>query len=65
MTDVVCYGTAQLAKMQGLSVGGKTGTGYIRQDNGTYLKDDVGHQRAHRRGGRARQHATSRGVGRR
>ena len=40
MTDVVCYGTAQLAKMQGLSVGGKTGTGYIRQDNGTYLKDD-------------------------
>ena len=40
MTDVVCYGTAQLAKMQGLSVGGKTGTGYIRQDNGTYVKDD-------------------------
>ncbi|MFM7047122.1 MAG: peptidoglycan D,D-transpeptidase FtsI family protein [Actinomycetota bacterium] len=40
MTDVVCYGTAQLAKMQGLSVAGKTGTGYIRQDNGTYLKDD-------------------------
>jgi cell division protein FtsI (penicillin-binding protein 3) len=40
MTDVVCYGTAQLAKMKGLSVGGKTGTGYIRQDNGTYLKDD-------------------------
>lgn len=40
MTDVVCYGTAQLAKMPGLSVGGKTGTGYIRQDNGTYLKDD-------------------------
>ncbi|MFZ9706392.1 MAG: peptidoglycan D,D-transpeptidase FtsI family protein [Ilumatobacteraceae bacterium] len=40
MNDVVCYGTAQLAKMKGLSVGGKTGTGYIRQDNGTYLKDD-------------------------
>lgn len=40
MTDVVCYGTAQLAKMPGLSVAGKTGTGYIRQDNGTYLKDD-------------------------
>jgi len=40
MTEVVCYGTAQLAKMQGLSVGGKTGTGYIRQDNGTYLRDD-------------------------
>lgn len=40
MTDVVCYGTAQLAKIQGMSVAGKTGTGYIRQDNGTYLKDD-------------------------
>ncbi len=40
MTDVVCYGTAQLAKLQGMSVAGKTGTGYIRQDNGTYLKDD-------------------------
>jgi cell division protein FtsI (penicillin-binding protein 3) len=40
MTDVVCYGTAQLAKMPGISVAGKTGTGYIRQDNGTYLKDD-------------------------
>jgi cell division protein FtsI/penicillin-binding protein 2 len=40
LTDVVCYGTAQLAKIQGMSVGGKTGTGYIRQDNGTYLKDD-------------------------
>jgi len=40
LTDVVCYGTAQLARIQGMSVGGKTGTGYIRQDNGTYLKDD-------------------------
>ncbi len=40
MTDVVCYGTAQLAKIPGLSVAGKTGTGYIRQDNGTYVKDD-------------------------
>ena len=40
LTDVVCYGTAQLAKMPGLSVAGKTGTGYIRQDNGTYIKDD-------------------------
>jgi len=40
LTDVVCYGTAQLAKISGMSVAGKTGTGYIRQDNGTYLKDD-------------------------
>jgi cell division protein FtsI (penicillin-binding protein 3) len=40
LTDVVCYGTAQLAKIPGMSVAGKTGTGYIRQDNGTYLKDD-------------------------
>lgn len=40
LTDVVCYGTGQLAKMPGLSVAGKTGTGYIRQDNETYVKDD-------------------------
>jgi cell division protein FtsI (penicillin-binding protein 3) len=40
MTDVVCHGTARLARMPGISVAGKTGTGYIRQDNGTYLKDD-------------------------
>ena len=40
LTDVVCYGTAQLAKIPGMSVAGKTGTGYSRQDNGTDLKDD-------------------------
>lgn len=40
MSDVVCFGTANLAKVSGMMVGGKTGTGYKRQDNGTYLKDD-------------------------
>lgn len=40
MSDVVCYGTAQLAKVPGMTVAGKTGTGYKRQDNGTYVKDD-------------------------
>jgi cell division protein FtsI (penicillin-binding protein 3) len=40
MSDVVCFGTAKLAKINGLTAAGKTGTGYKRQDNGTYLKDD-------------------------
>ena len=40
MSDVVCFGTAALAKVPGMTVGGKTGTGYKRQDNGTYIKDD-------------------------
>jgi cell division protein FtsI (penicillin-binding protein 3) len=40
LSDVVCFGTAKLAKVQGMTVAGKTGTGYKRQENGTYLKDD-------------------------
>ncbi|MEN9301491.1 MAG: peptidoglycan synthetase FtsI, partial [Actinomycetota bacterium] len=40
MSDVVCFGTAKLAKVPGMTVAGKTGTGYKRQDNGTYVKDD-------------------------
>jgi cell division protein FtsI (penicillin-binding protein 3) len=40
MSEVVCFGTAKLAKINGLTAAGKTGTGYKRQDNGTYLKDD-------------------------
>lgn len=40
MSDVVCFGTAKLAKVQGMTVAGKTGTGYKRQANGTYVKDD-------------------------
>ena len=40
MSDVVCFGTASLAKVNGMTVAGKTGTGYKRQDNGTYVKDD-------------------------
>jgi cell division protein FtsI (penicillin-binding protein 3) len=40
MSDVVCFGTAKLAKVNGITAAGKTGTGYKRQENGTYLKDD-------------------------
>lgn len=42
MTDVVCFGTAKLAKISGMSVAGKTGTGYKLQDNGTYITDNGG-----------------------
>lgn len=41
MTDVVCVGTAKLAQIPGVSVAGKTGTGYKVQDNGTYV-DNLG-----------------------
>lgn len=37
MTDAVCRGTAKLAQIPGVSVAGKTGTGYKVQDNGTYV----------------------------
>jgi cell division protein FtsI (penicillin-binding protein 3) len=40
LSDVVCFGTGSLAKVPGMTVAGKTGTGYKRQDNGTYVKDD-------------------------
>lgn len=40
LTDVVCFGTGKLAQIQGMSVGGKTGTGYKLQDNGTYINDE-------------------------
>lgn len=40
LTDVVCFGTGKYAKVPGMSVGGKTGTGYKLQDNGTYVTDE-------------------------
>jgi cell division protein FtsI (penicillin-binding protein 3) len=40
MSDVVCFGTATLGKVPGMTVAGKTGTAYKRQDNGTYSADD-------------------------
>jgi len=40
LTDVVCSGTGTRAAVPGISVAGKTGTGYKTQDNGTYVKDD-------------------------
>jgi cell division protein FtsI (penicillin-binding protein 3) len=40
LQEVVCSGTATLAQVKGMTVAGKTGTGYKVQDNGTYITDD-------------------------
>ena len=40
LTGVVCEGTGSRAQVTGISVAGKTGTGYKIQDNGTYKSDD-------------------------
>lgn len=40
MAAVVCEGTGTRAQIQGISVAGKTGTGYKIQDNGTYVNED-------------------------
>jgi cell division protein FtsI (penicillin-binding protein 3) len=40
LTGVVCEGTGSRAQVNGISVAGKTGTGYKIQDNGTYKSDD-------------------------
>ncbi|MFM2114822.1 MAG: peptidoglycan synthetase FtsI, partial [Actinomycetota bacterium] len=42
MRDVVCFGTGTLAKIPGLTVAGKTGTGYKVQKDGTYGSDQTG-----------------------
>ena len=39
MREVVCTGTGELAKVKGMEIAGKTGTGYKVQDNGTYVTD--------------------------
>lgn len=39
MRQVVCSGTGELAKVKGMEIAGKTGTGYKVQDNGTYATD--------------------------
>lgn len=39
LTEAVCTGTAELAKVKGMEVAGKTGTGYKAQANGTYATD--------------------------
>ncbi len=40
LTGVVCEGTGTRAQVSGISVAGKTGTGYKIQANGTYKSDD-------------------------
>ena len=40
MTGVVCEGTGTRAQLSGISVAGKTGTGYKVQANGTYENED-------------------------
>lgn len=42
MRKVVCTGTGELAKVKGMEIAGKTGTGYKVQDNGTYTTDTGG-----------------------
>ncbi|MBM3729708.1 MAG: penicillin-binding protein 2 [Actinobacteria bacterium] len=42
MRDVVCFGTGTLGKIPGLTVAGKTGTGYKVQKDGTYGSDQTG-----------------------
>ena len=39
MREAVCTGTGELARVRGMEVAGKTGTGYKVQDNGTYVTD--------------------------
>ena len=42
MRDVICYGTGERAKVRGMEIAGKTGTGYKLQANGTYNTDAGG-----------------------
>lgn len=37
LKDVVCNGTGKNAQVRGMTIAGKTGTGYKAQDNGTYV----------------------------
>ncbi len=40
MRNVVCNGTATRAKVEGISIAGKTGTAYKAADNGTYFDEN-------------------------
>ncbi len=42
MREAVCTGTGELAKVKGMEIAGKTGTGYKVQANGTYSTDTGG-----------------------
>lgn len=39
LKETICTGTGELAQVKGMTVAGKTGTGYKVQDNGTYATD--------------------------
>ena len=42
MRDVICYGTGTKAQIPGMTIAGKTGTGYKIQSDGTYGTDEGG-----------------------
>jgi cell division protein FtsI (penicillin-binding protein 3) len=42
MRDVICYGTGTKAQIPGMTIAGKTGTGYKVQSDGTYGTDEGG-----------------------
>jgi len=42
MRDVICYGTGVKAQIPGMTIAGKTGTGYKIQADGTYGTDESG-----------------------
>ena len=42
MRDVICYGTGTKARIPGMTIAGKTGTGYKIQADGTYGTDEGG-----------------------
>lgn len=42
MRDVICYGTGTKAQIPGMTIAGKTGTGYKIQADGTYGTDEGG-----------------------
>jgi len=42
MRDVICYGTGVKAQIPGMTIAGKTGTGYKIQSDGTYGTDEGG-----------------------
>lgn len=42
LKETICTGTGELAQVKGMTIAGKTGTGYKVQENGTYATDEGG-----------------------